>query len=198
MNRLITKAERIAARSSYIPKGPNVSKIALKDGSATVYLYTYPTGRLLAIGFRGTAAKPAFHYTYRTEEQRTQAVQQFLASARLSSERKAKVRAEKSAWVNPLRVGDVLYTSWGYDQTNVDFYAVTRVSGRRVYVRPIAADYEATGFMSGRTWPAMPIQFTGEESWHVAQTYNNTTHLTIKGHHASLSTGRDHHCSSYA
>lgn len=36
-------------------------------------------------------------------------------------------------------VGDILYTSWGYDQTNVDFYRVTRVKGKTVYVREIGA-----------------------------------------------------------
>ncbi len=207
-NRPTNKAERLAARMSYIPKGVNVSKIELKDGSAVVYLYT-ATRRvpsyagtsgdvLLAIGFRGTAMRPTFHYSYRNEETRRSAVEQFFAGVRNSNEHKAIRRAAKNNAPNTLKVGDILHTSWGYDQTNVDFYAVTRVSGKRVYVRPIAADYEETGFMSGRTWPEMPIRFTGEETWHVAQTYDGATCLTIDGHHASLSTGRDHYTSSYA
>lgn len=198
MFRLQTKEQRAAARRIYIPKGPTVSRIALKDGSTEVYLYTTPRGGFLAMGFRGTAAKPAFHYSYRNEERRREAVEGFFASVRAWQAYRTERRAKQTAALNTLKVGDILYTSWGYDQTNVDFYAVTRVSGKRVYVRPIASDYEQTGFMSGRAWPAMPLQFTGPETWHLAQTYEGSTCLTIDGHHASLDTGRDHYTSSYA
>jgi hypothetical protein len=166
--RLQTKEQRAAARQIYIPKGVNTSKVALKDGSAVVYLYSM-RDKLLAIGFRGTAARAEFHYSYRTEAQRREYVTQWLASVRALQERKANERSERSEWVNPLKVGDILHTSWGYDQTNVEFYAVTRMSGRRVWVREIAADYEATGFMSGNTWPAMPIRYIGEEMMRLAQ-----------------------------
>lgn len=37
----------------------------------------------------------------------------------------------------PLKVGDVLYSSWGYDQTNVDFYVVTRRTKCTVTLAPI-------------------------------------------------------------
>lgn len=29
-----------------------------------------------------------------------------------------------------LEVGDILYSSWGYDQTNIDFYKVKRFAGK--------------------------------------------------------------------
>lgn len=34
----------------------------------------------------------------------------------------------KPVEIEPVKVGDVFTCSWGYDQTNVDFYAVTKVS----------------------------------------------------------------------
>lgn len=30
-----------------------------------------------------------------------------------------------------LKAGDILYSSWGYDQTNIDFYAVTQICGKK-------------------------------------------------------------------
>lgn len=41
----------------------------------------------------------------------------------------------------PLKVGDVLYSSWGYDQTNIDFYQVERLSpsGKSAYIVRIGA-----------------------------------------------------------
>ena len=36
------------------------------------------------------------------------------------------------------KVGDILYSSWGYDQTNIDFYEVVTVSGSSATIRKIA------------------------------------------------------------
>lgn len=166
--RLETKAQRMEARSSFLPKNIAVSKITLRDDAAVVYIFSV-AGKPYAKGFRGTAAKPEFYHSFKTDAQRAQYVKGWCESVRESQARKTAHRAEQAAWVNPLKVGDILHTSWGYDQTNVEFYAVTRVSGRRVWVREIAADYEGTGFMSGNTWPAMPIRFVGDETMHTAQ-----------------------------
>jgi len=34
-------------------------------------------------------------------------------------------------------VGDILYSSWGYDQTNVDFYQIVATTGKSVKIREI-------------------------------------------------------------
>jgi len=39
-----------------------------------------------------------------------------------------------------VKVGDVFVESWGYDQTNVDAYQVTRISPASVWIRPIATE----------------------------------------------------------
>lgn len=54
-----------------------------------------------------------------------------------------------------LDVGDIVYSSWGYEQTNVDFYEVVRVpSGRSAVIRQIERDTtSAPGRMSGMTTP---------------------------------------------
>jgi hypothetical protein len=58
----------------------------------------------------------------------------------------------KTAQVAP-QVGDILYTNWGYDQTNVEFYQVTRVLPASVGLRRIGAEYIESGFMCGQTTP---------------------------------------------
>lgn len=58
--------------------------------------------------------------------------------------------------VNPehsLRVGDILRSSWGYDQTNVNFYEVTAVTAKSVKLRPIESNVRETGVMCGRSTP---------------------------------------------
>lgn len=66
-----------------------------------------------------------------------------------------------------LSVGDILFSSWGYDQTNVDFYEVVRVpSARSAVVRQIKQETtENSSSMSGVTVPK-PGEFvsTAKES----------------------------------
>jgi len=188
------KAERLQLRQAFIPKGSR-----LVPGPAGGAVYTYETaGKCYAIAFRGTAARSEWHHAYKTSAQRDAHIAAFHESLKHSADYKTKKASEKSAWINPAKVGDILVSSWGYDQTNVDFYAVTKVSGKRVWIREIAADYQETGFMSGKTWPAMPIQFTGEETMHVASGYDKTYTVKVGHHYASPETGREHHTSSYA
>ena len=63
--------------------------------------------------------------------------------------RKAKAREA----ANELEVGDILASSWGWEQTNVEFYEVVAKSARYVTVREIRRDYDETGFMSGTVTP---------------------------------------------
>jgi hypothetical protein len=53
-----------------------------------------------------------------------------------------------------LTVGDVLINSWGYEQTNVDYYQVTALIGKMsVEIRAIAKDSIETDTMSGFCTP---------------------------------------------
>ncbi|MGH8277889.1 MAG: hypothetical protein ACRETH_14465 [Steroidobacteraceae bacterium] len=54
--------------------------------------------------------------------------------------------------------GDVLAYSWGYDQTNIEFFEVTRATAKSVWLRAIAATVTETGFMCGDTAPVVPHQ----------------------------------------
>ena len=44
-----------------------------------------------------------------------------------------------------LKVGTIMVSSWGYDQTNIDFYVVTRRTKATVDISPIASDVAPTG-----------------------------------------------------
>jgi hypothetical protein len=37
-------------------------------------------------------------------------------------------------------VGDILESSWGYDQTNIDFYKVLRVSASNVWIQKVSQE----------------------------------------------------------
>lgn len=49
-------------------------------------------------------------------------------------------------------VGDIFYTSWGYDQTNVEFYKVVRVSKSSVWVQQTSQTREDAAYGGGDYW----------------------------------------------
>lgn len=60
-----------------------------------------------------------------------------------------------------IKKGDVLVSTWGYDQTNVDFYRVTRVTKTMVEVEALETIKveDPNGFM---TYTATPGEGAGE------------------------------------
>lgn len=65
-----------------------------------------------------------------------------------------------------MKQGDILYSSWGYDQTNIDFYEVKQATGAMVTLQKLAAETETTGFMSGKTKPVLgkpAVEYPGQE-----------------------------------
>ena len=61
----------------------------------------------------------------------------------------------KSQYQNPYKVGDILHHSWGYDQTNCDFYQVVEVKKASVVLKKIAGERVpgSEGFMCEMLMP---------------------------------------------
>ena len=118
------------SREFYIPQG--ATKIAAKDLPVVFYTYEEPKNSNIAVAamcFIGKQSKPAWHYAFSTYERMEKYIADQIESVRLSQERKAKEKAERLK-PHSLKVGDIMVCSWGYDQTNVDFYKVKRLVGK--------------------------------------------------------------------
>jgi len=65
-----------------------------------------------------------------------------------------------------VKIGDMFSMSWGYDQTNVNYFQVTRLTSKGVYVREIGAkSVEGTqGFMCESVVPN-PNSFLERSQW---------------------------------
>jgi len=60
----------------------------------------------------------------------------------------------KKELINPFKLGDILYYSWGYDQTNIDFWQVVKITPKTIDVRRLSQEVtEYTGFMSENVIP---------------------------------------------
>lgn len=40
-----------------------------------------------------------------------------------------------------VKPGDIFYSSWGYDQTNIDFYKIVRATDKTVWIQEIEKEY---------------------------------------------------------
>lgn len=157
--RLNSKADRAAYRAVMIPKGAERDPRSSDLGEAFKY---DQAGKPYAIAFWGSAGRPLFHYSYRKAEDRDKRIDEFFASLTSNAAYKAKQAAERKASGRGLEVGDILLSSWGYDQTNIDYYEVTKLIGeKQVEIRMIGAQVEQTGWLCGQSVPA-PGKFIGE------------------------------------
>ena len=125
-------------RDFYIPAG--AEPIDNEGTDAVIYFYDNRKGQPCMLAFHGRAQKPDLHFRYTSAERRDKRAAEFIASRKSHAEYKG-AQAEKRKAPHTLQEGDILYSSWGYDQTNVDFYQVTRIiSGRTIELRKIAKE----------------------------------------------------------
>lgn len=170
----LTPAQIENARMRYVSTqrdGPAI-RVRPKTGDAVAWVWTQPSGRHCAVVFYGRSIKPASNcgpFSFRTPENRARWVAEKFAAAQRRSDdqaRRAAERREKSAQPHQLVVGDVLESVWGYEQTNVDYFEVTAVIGRRsVEIRPIRSQRQETAWLQGDCAPC-PGQYKGPATRH--------------------------------
>jgi len=117
-------------REFYKPK--NMEKVISMTGTE-LYMTTDSTVQypFKAMGFSGKKAMYDFYLCFKTMEQRADYVNKWENKLRSLAELKQKRKDERKA-PHTLKVGDILYTSWGYEQTNIDWYQVTKLIGTRM------------------------------------------------------------------
>lgn len=141
---------RTLSRSFYVQ--PDATPRPDPESGAVVYLYTDRAGRPCAQAFAGRAAKPVWRHSFVDETARDRHVDAFFARQR-ASKRAAAERRSARRRPHDLRVGDVLVSTWGYEQTNVSWYEITRVLPRSVEARPVASLRTETGPLHGTCVP---------------------------------------------
>lgn len=134
----------------YIPQ--NSSAEHFNDVEAVVY--RYQDKKPCAIAYSGKRHRPDFHSLYLSEEAREKDIAGWVENLKRIKKLKEEHAAARKAFKSSLQVGDILVASWGYDQTNVEYYEVVALkSAKTIFVRKIASSLEGTGNMCGRTLP---------------------------------------------
>jgi len=140
--------------------------------AGVAYILTMDGGKTLVKAYSGKRNRPDFFYSFASMDRAESHLASWVRGLELSAKARADRAADRKAFAHTLQVGDVLVSSWGYDQTNVDFYQVVAVVGKSVDIRPIGQQYQETGFMSGDCVPAVG-EFTGDVQRRLVQQGNS-------------------------
>ena len=141
------------------------------------------------------SSKLAANYYCASEHSRTLSIEEYKKQAEARRRYTLERKIEKSLFVHAVKVGFIFYSSWGYEQTNVDFYQVIEVKGAFVIIRQIEQVTTEKGFMSGDTTP-IKDNFKGEAIRKKVLQYNRLRISSFKS--ASLWDGSPVSCSWYA
>lgn len=150
-----TKQDRIAQR--WIPK--DSTEFRHPDGLCVIYCYG-TAERPVALCYIGSAGKSSWHRIYRNQAQRDADVIAQFQSCTKSAEFRAQCKVQRNQ-PTTLAIGDIVSNSWGWEQTNVDWYVVTRKTTNYVWLQPIASEMtksEGCSSMAGHTIPTQPIK----------------------------------------
>lgn len=149
----------IKTLTRFIPTGS--VKVAAKDSETVAYLYVSLRGYPAAIIYIDKQTKPFEHRAYRDAARREQHIVAVFAGRAARAAQKARDAAERLAWVNPYKPGDLFSRSWGYDQTNVNWYEVISSKGKTLVLREIGQLRTDTGNMCGQCVPE-PGRYIGD------------------------------------
>jgi len=138
----------------FIPQGYELT-IDHKELGITVYTRDGET--LGGLCFVGKAVKPTWFYRFKSIEQRNKEIEQTFARVQAKADYKAQEKAKKANAMqnHGVVVGDVFRCSWGYDQTNIDYYEVIAVTGKTATICRIGCLSEDTGWLQGESVPKL-------------------------------------------
>ena len=115
----------------------------------------------------GRAIVPTWNFTFASAARAEAAAKDLVESVQQRETRKANNAAERKATRAALKasnhwaVGDVVYTSWGYDQTNVEYYQITELKAKSVVVRQISVNSSDHGQPGGGKVAPRRYEFVG-------------------------------------
>lgn len=115
--------------------------------------------------------KNEFHYKFSSLERMYEYLSNFIAdrlkAQEIRAKRKEKEKRDAEESAAKVSVGDIFVDSWGYEQTNVDFYqVVAKPSAKTIVVREIACEREEGSEQShGMADSVRPVRdaFIGKE-----------------------------------
>lgn len=123
--------------------------------------------KLITVGKNKGQYKQLEGFYFQTEERRSQWIKEKIEQLEQRKQEKQQQAATKKQirenMNHSFEVGQIYYDSWGYDQTNIDFYQIIEVKNKSVVIRRIEGEQvpNTEGFMSAMVRPVKD-HFIGE------------------------------------
>lgn len=151
---------RVQERCRFVPEG---YVLLAQDEALGIEVFGDPE-RNVARGFSGRRNRADFAYRFNNAERMNAYIAEYVAGIAAQRERAAARRAERVAAARNavVNVGDIFRASWGYDQTNIDYFQVVAVRGQMMDVREIGCLSEGNGLPDQGVCVPAPNCFRGE------------------------------------
>ena len=108
----------------------NAEKQVIADiPGSEIYRFQNSMDKPTAVVFGGRRAKPDFRFYFQDEAARENRIRMWAESQRERAARIKAARKERNA-PHGFEVGQKFYISWGYDQTNINFYKLVELKGK--------------------------------------------------------------------
>ena len=110
--------------------------------------------------WKGKQKEPYHNYYYTSIGNFLEAIVSLKKSADLDESYKKKRKLERQSFTPEFEVGDIFSSSWGYEQTNVDFYQViNKPSKHYAEIRKIAQkNVEDSVYSHGMACEVLPVK----------------------------------------
>ncbi len=105
-----------------------------EQDTVKIVRFTSSNGKPGASIWTGKKKNPDFSYYFQSNERREEFIAEKVANEENWLERKRLEKEAKKGLTPNVKVGDIFYTSWGYEQTNVDFYQVVEIPSKHFVI----------------------------------------------------------------
>lgn len=134
-------------------------------------------------------------YYFKSEERRKEWIEEKFLKIKerinLNNEASKKLKDVKDNLINPFKVGDIYFDSWGYEQTNIDFYEIVEVKEKSVMIQEIGSTMCEGGKESGMSSNVKPNpdKKVGDPILKIIQVriWSGVTNIFIKSKHGWIS-----------
>ncbi|WP_051350428.1 hypothetical protein [Dyadobacter alkalitolerans] len=126
------------------------------------YTFLIDETALIFIAYQGRSTKAVIRRHFKSLDELNKCyhslVNKAMETNKINSDRDKRQQEKNAREIQP---GAIFYTSWGYDQTNIEFFQIIDVKGAKVLVREINQDKQYDDSDRGKT-SGIKDDFKGE------------------------------------
>ena len=118
-----------------------------------IFKYSNPKNFPCVAIFGKRDKKPSYHYSFEDEAQRNDFIERRMTAADNDIFRANEQKQKAIEDAEKIVPGSILYSDWGYEQTNIDFYVIIDRVGITVTLQQIGGVRKYSSDMSGTCTP---------------------------------------------